>query len=195
MVTEFILASGSAARRMMLQNAGLSPRVIPADIDEDALKTPGTDPVSLALRLAEQKAQAVSFAAPGAFVLGGDQTLAFDGGLVSKAPDLATARRRLMAMRGRTHALHSAAALARDGHVIWSGVDTARMSMRPFSDDFLDAYLAHEGEALLQCVGSYRLEGMGSQLFDHIEGDYFTVLGLPLWTTLAELRRAGVLRT
>jgi len=194
-VSALILASGSAARQMMLRNAGLSPQVIPADIDEDALKTPGADPATLALRLAEQKALAVSAAAPGAWVLGGDQTLAFDGGLMSKAPDLEQARHRLVAMRGRTHTLHSAAALARDGAVVWSGVDTARMTMRPFSDAFLDAYLASEGEALLQCVGSYRLEGMGSQLFDRIEGDYFTVLGLPLWTTLAELRRAGVLRT
>lgn len=194
-MSALILASGSAARQMMLRNAGLSPQVIPADIDEDALKTPGADPATLALRLAEQKALAVSAAAPGAWVLGGDQTLAFDGGLMSKAPDLEQARHRLVAMRGRTHTLHSAAALARDGAVVWSGVDTARMTMRPFSDAFLDAYLASEGEALLQCVGSYRLEGMGSQLFDRIEGDYFTVLGLPLWTTLAELRRAGVLRT
>jgi septum formation protein len=96
-------------------------------------------------------------------------------------------------MRGRAHQLHSGAALAVKGEVVWSGVDTVDMRMRDFSDAFLDAYLAAEGEALLSCVGSYRLEGPGSQLFEAVEGDYFTVLGLPLWPVLAELRRAGVI--
>ena len=96
-------------------------------------------------------------------------------------------------MRGRTHYLHSGAALARNGQIVWSGVDTAAMTVRNFSDAFLDAYLTAEGEGLLACVGSYRLEGMGAQLFETIDGDYFTVLGLPLWPVLAELRRAGVL--
>ena len=130
-----------------------------------------------------------------AWVLGADQTLAFDGGLVSKAASLEAARPRLVAMRGRDHQLHSGAALARNGQIVWSGVDTADMRVRDFSDAFLDAYLAAEGEGLLACVGSYRLEGMGSQLFEAVDGDYFTVLGLPLWPVLAELRRAGVLRT
>ena len=98
-------------------------------------------------------------------------------------------------MRGKAHQLHSGAALARNGQVVWSGVDTATMRMRNFSDAFLDAYLKAEGEGLLACVGSYRLEGMGSQLFEAVEGDYFTVLGLPLWPVLAELRRAGVILT
>ena len=142
---------------------------------------------------ARAKALAVSRHDAEAWVLGADQTLAFDGGLVSKAPTLAAARERLTAMRGRTHQLHSGAALARNGQVVWSGVDTVEMKMRDFSDAFLDAYLAAEGEALLACVGSYRLEGLGSQLFEAVEGDYFTVLGLPLWPVLAELRRAGVI--
>jgi septum formation protein len=98
-------------------------------------------------------------------------------------------------MRGRDHQLHSGAALARNGQLVWSGVDTATMRVRDFSDAFLDAYLAAEGEDLLGCVGSYRLEGVGAQLFEAVEGDYFTVLGLPLWPVLAELRRAGVLAT
>ena len=126
-------------------------------------------------------------------MLGADQTLAFAGGLVSKAPSLIAARTQLAAMRGRSHQLHSGAALARDGQVVWVGADTATMRMRDFSDAFLDAYLAAEGEALMGSVGSYRLEGMGSQLFEAVDGDYFTVLGLPLWPVLAELRRAGVL--
>lgn len=188
-----ILASKSAARRAVLTDAGVPFTVQVADVDEDALKTPGVDPVELAVELARAKALAVSRHDAEAWVLGADQTLAFDGGLVSKAPSLAAARERLIAMRGRTHQLHSGAALARNGQVVWSGVDTVEMRMRDFSDAFLDAYLAAEGEALLSCVGSYRLEGLGSQLFEAVEGDYFTVLGLPLWPVLAELRRAGVI--
>lgn len=188
-----ILASKSAARRAMLTNAGVPFAVQVADVDEDALKTPGVDPVELAVELARAKALAVSRHDADAWVLGADQTLSFDGGLVSKAPTLDEARARLAAMRGRSHQLHSGAALARNGQVVWSGVDTVEMKVRDFSDAFLDAYLAAEGEALLSCVGSYRLEGLGSQLFEAVEGDYFTVLGLPLWPVLAELRRAGVI--
>ena len=190
-----ILASKSAARRTMLEGAGVSFSVQVADVDEDAVKATHdpADAAGLAVELARVKALAVSRRDPGAWVLGADQTLAFAGGLVSKAPSLAEARSRLAAMRGRDHELHSGAALARNGQVLWSGVETAAMRMRDFSDAFLDAYLAAEGEALLGSVGSYRLEGMGSQLFATVEGDYFTVLGLPLWPVLAELRRAGVL--
>jgi septum formation protein len=192
-----ILASKSAARRAMLEGAGVPFSVQVADVDEGAIKA-GRDPADaagLAVELARVKALAVSRRHPDAWVLGADQTLAFAGGLVSKAPSIAAARARLVAMRGSDHQLHSGAALARNGQVVWSGVDTATMRMRDFSDAFLDAYLAAEGEAVLASVGSYRLEGMGSQLFDSIDGDYFTVLGLPLWPLLRELRRAGVLQT
>lgn len=188
-----ILASGSAARRAMLQGAGLSFAVAPADVDEEALKTPGVDPVALARTLAEAKALAASRLHPHAWVIGGDQTLAFDGGLVSKAKSMTEARARLVAMRGRDHALHSGAAVARDGRLVWSDVDTARMRMREFSDAFLDDYLALEGEAVLASVGSYRMEGPGAQLFDRVDGDYFTVLGLPLWAVLDALRQAGAI--
>ncbi|RZJ05719.1 MAG: Maf-like protein [Brevundimonas sp.] len=190
-----ILASKSAARRSMLGDAGVPFSVQVADVDEDALKA-GHDPADaagLAVELARAKALAVSRHDADAWVLGADQTLAFAGGLVSKAPTLAAARSRLSSMRGTTHHLHSGAALARNGQIVWSGVDTAEMRVRDFSDAFLDAYLAAEGEGLLACVGSYRLEGMGSQMFEAVDGDYFTVLGLPLWPVLAELRRAGVL--
>lgn len=190
-----ILASKSAARRAMLENAGVPFEVRVAGVDEDAIKAVSTDldPAGLAVRLAEAKALAVSRDDETAWVLGSDQTLAFDGGLISKAKSLDAARERLKSMRGRIHHLHSGAVLAVKGEIVWSGVDTVEMRMRDFSDAFLDAYLAAEGEALLACVGSYRLEGMGSQLFAAIDGDYFTVLGLPLWPVLAELRRAGVL--
>jgi septum formation protein len=192
-----ILASKSAARRSMLTDAGVSFSVQVADVDEDAVKAvhDPADAAGLAVELARVKALAVSRHDGDAWVLGADQTLGFDGGLVSKAASLADARDRLAAMRGKVHRLHSGAALARNGQIVWSGVDTATMRVRDFSDAFLDAYLAAEGEELLHCVGSYRLEGMGSQLFEAVEGDYFTVLGLPLWPVLAELRRAGVLKS
>ena len=192
-----ILASKSAARRAMLEAAGVPFSVQVADVDEDAAKAThdSADAASLAIELARLKALAVSRHDADAWVLGSDQTLAFAGGLVSKAPSMAAARERLTEMRGRSHQLHSGAALARNGQVVWSGADTATMRMRDFSDAFLDAYLAAEGEGLLGSVGSYRLEGMGSQLFEAVDGDYFTVLGMPLWPVLAELRRAGVLAT
>jgi len=192
-----VLASNSAARREMLVNAGVTFSVQGADIDENTVKAvhDPSDAAGLAVELARIKALAVSRHNDDAWVLGADQTLAFDGGLVSKAASLDEARARLMAMRGRQHQLHSGAALARNGQIVWSGVDTATLKIRAFSPAFLDAYLAAEGEALLSCVGSYRLEGMGAQLFEAVEGDYFTVLGLPLWPVLAELRRAGVLRS
>ena len=192
-----ILASKSAARRAMLTGAGVAFEARVADVDEEALKArhDPADAAGLAVELARAKALAVSRHDGDAWVLGADQTLAFAGGLVSKARSLAEARERLAAMRGRPHQLHSGAALARNGQLVWSGVDTVEMRVRDFSDEFLDAYLAAEGEALLACVGSYRLEGLGSQLFEAMDGDYFTVLGLPLWPVLAELRRAGVLRS
>ena len=194
-MTRLILASKSAARREMLTSAGVAFDVRVADVDEDAVKA-GFDPAQaadLAQELARVKALAVSRAEPDAWVLGADQTLAFDGALVSKARGLDQARARLSAMRGRVHHLHSGAALAKGGQVVWSGVDTAAMHVRDFSDGFLDAYLAAEGEGLLACVGSYRLEGMGVQLFERIEGDYFTVLGLPLWPVLDQSRRHGII--
>lgn len=192
-----ILASKSAARRGMLEGAGVPFAVQVADVDEDAVKASHdpADAAGLAVELARVKALAVSRHDADAWVLGADQTLAFDGGLISKAGSLEAARDGLRAMRGRAHQLHSGAALARNGQVVWSGVDTATMRVRNFSDAFLDAYLKAEGEGLLACVGSYRLEGLGSQLFEAVEGDYFTVLGLPLWPVLEELRRAGVLRS
>jgi len=179
----------------MLTGAGVPFSAVDAAVDEPGIKAAfgSDDPAALAVELAAAKALAVSRQEPGAWVLGSDQTLAFEGGLVSKAPTLAVARDRLRTMRGRIHHLHSGAALARDGSVIWSGVDTAQMAMRDFSDAFLDAYLEAEGELVLASVGAYRLEGMGSQLFERVDGDYFTVLGMPLWAVLAELRRVGVI--
>ena len=181
----------------MLTGAGVPFTAQDAGVDEDAIKASldGIDPAELALELARAKALTISRQDPEAWVLGSDQTLDFAGGMISKAADLDAARERLRTLRGGTHHLNSAAALARGGAVVWSGVDTARMSMRRFSDEFLDAYLQAEGEDLLGSVGCYRLEGRGAQLFDRVEGDYFTVLGMPLWPVLDELRRAGAIRT
>lgn len=190
-----ILASGSSARAAMLREAGVDFTVEVAGVDEDAIKVAMSDasPDALAIELACAKALAVSRHRPEAWVLGADQTLSFDGGLISKAKSPEEARARLARMRGQTHHLHSGAALARDGQIMWSGSDRADMVMRGFSDAFLDAYVAAEAEAIRSCVGSYRLEGLGAQLFEAVRGDYFTVLGLPLWPVLAELRRAGVI--
>lgn len=191
-----ILASKSAARRAVLTGAGVPFEIQVAGVDEDAVKTAllaqGNGAREIADALAELKAVRVSQKAPG-LVIGSDQTLEFEGRLYDKAVDLAEARERLKAMRGRPHRLHSAVVVARDGAPIWREIVSATLTMRDFSDDFLDAYLAAEGEAALGSVGVYRLEGLGAQLFSKIEGDYFAILGLPLIGLLDLLRRHGVL--
>ena len=192
-----ILASGSSARRAMLSNAGLTFDVIPADIDEDAIKTavlaadPHAAPSDIAVRLAAEKARAVSRQHPGLPVIGADQVLVFEDMLYAKAGSLLEARAVLKKLRGRTHILISAAALARDAEVLWQGSDSARLTMREFSDAFLAQYLDFAGAGILACVGCYELEGKGIQLFEKIDGDYFTILGLPLLPLMAALRANG----
>lgn len=196
-MTALVLASRSAARREMLTRLGLEFEAVDSGLDEAPLKSrllkEGADPAEVAARLASAKAEAASAGRPGALVLGSDQTLEVDSDLVDKARDLAEARRRLQRLRGRDHILHSAVALAVDGQTVWTDRDQARMTMRPFTDAFLDRYLAAEGDAVLGSVGCYRLEGLGGQLFDRVQGDWFTVMGMPLWPLLAELRRRGAL--
>ena len=191
-----ILASKSAARRAVLDGAGVAYEAVVAGVDEDAVKTrmlaTGAGPREVADALAELKAVRVSCNRQG-FVIGADQTLDLDGRLYDKADDVATARDRLITLRGKTHRLHSAVVVARDGAPIWRETATATLTMRDFSDAFLDAYLATEGEAALGSVGCYRLEGPGAQLFSNIEGDYFAILGLPLMGLLDLLRRHGEL--
>jgi septum formation protein len=191
-----VLASASAVRARVLENAGVDFAVHPAHVDEDAVKesllaakAPLRD---VADALAELKALRVSASQPDALVLGADQILAFEGELVSKCANLDEARTLLLRLRGRTHQLVSALVLAKGGGAIWRTVETASLTMRDFSDRFLDDYLAAEGEELLKGVGCYRLEGRGSQLFERVEGDYFTVLGLPLQPLLAALRQHGI---
>lgn len=192
-----ILASRSAARKAMLEAAGLSIELDPADVDEAATKgrllSEGGDARSVAMALSGEKALAVSRRHPGRLVLGADQTLELDGTLYDKAASLDEARARLKLFSGQTHQLHSGAALARDGAVIWTLADTAMLKVRPLSDGFIDGYLARNAEAALSSVGGYWLEGEGAQLFERVEGDYFTVLGLPLLPLMGFLREIGEL--
>lgn len=186
-----ILASKSAVRKTLLDNAGLQSVVRSAPVDEraieDAFLREGGSREGLAQRLAEAKALAVSQDAPEALVIGADQTLVFDDRTLHKPVSLDEARERLEAMAGKSHHLHSGVALARGGTVLWSAVDSAVLTLKPFSRDRLETVIALEGAALLQSVGGYRLEGPSVRLFEAIKGDYFTILGLPLLALLAAL--------
>lgn len=195
-MTPVILASKSAARTQVLSAAGVAFEAVGAGVDETvtkaALLAKGAGPREVALALAEEKAVAASTGRDG-LVIGADQTLDLGGRLFDKAGTLAEARERLALLRGRTHQLHSAVAVAQDGAVIWREVPAATLTMRAFSDSFLDDYLSRHGEGLLGSVGCYRLEDDGVQLFETIDGDYFTILGLPLMGLLRLLRDRGAL--
>ncbi|MCE9648080.1 MAG: Maf family protein [Parvibaculum sp.] len=186
-----LLASGSAVRATLLRNAGLHFRARDSRVDEDAVKKrfAGSDTDTLALKLAEEKAQVVSQAEPAALVIGADQILSCCGERYDKPRDMDEARANLKKLRARDHILHSGVALALNGAIVWRHSDRAHLAMRDFSDDFLDLYLATVGDKVRSSVGCYQLEGPGIQLFDRIDGDYFTILGLPLLPLLAELRR------
>jgi septum formation protein len=190
-----ILASRSAARRRLLEAAGIPIELCPADLDERALEGNAVpqSPTAVAALLAREKAAMVAKAHPDRLVLGADQTLALGAKRFSKSPDRLAARAQLQALRGRTHELHAAIAFVQDGAVVFEHVETARLTMRAFSDDFLDRYLDTVGDAVLASVGGYQLEGLSVQLFESIEGDYFTILGLPLLQALDFLRRQGCL--
>ena len=192
-----ILASASPARSAMLEAAGVPVTADPARIDEGAVRTAmeseAAPPRDLADTLADLKACRVSARHPGALVLGADQVLVIEGEVLAKAATMEEAAEHLRMLRGRTHLLLSAAVIARDGAPIWRHVGQARLVMRPFSDAFLAEYLAGAGEDVLGSVGCYHLEGRGAQLFARVDGDYFTVLGLPLLEVLGFLRAQGVL--
>lgn len=195
----FILASGSESRARILKAAGIAFDVQPAHVDEDAVKdallADGASHAAVADALAELKAVRVSASRPDALVLGADQVGSFEGRLLSKCESMAEARDLLRQMRGKIHELISALVLARNGAAIWRHAAHARLTMRMFGDAFLEDYLAREGEALLKGVGCYRVEGLGAQLFEKIEGDYFSIQGLPLLPLLAALRTQGVIAT
>jgi len=198
-MSRLALASASASRQSLLRAAGVDFLAAPADIDEPALMrrliAAGGDGRAIAAALAGEKAVAVSRLRPGETVLGGDSVLEFGPEILGKSRDLGALKVLLQRLSGRTHNLISAAALARDGRVLWRHTSLARMTVRPLSEAFIDAYLAREGEKLLSSVGGYHFEGFGAQLFEKVEGDYFSILGLPLLEVLAALRAQGLLET
>ena len=199
MGNSFVLASGSASRQAMLRDAGVSFEIRVPDVDEAAAKLSlikdGASPEVTALALANLKAVSASVTLADEFVLGADQILECEGRLFSKATGEKEARNTLIALRGKSHRLISAAVLARNGAPLWRSVEAAELTMRDFSDSFLDAYLAAEGRALLGSVGCYRIEGMGARLFSSVSGDQFVVRGMPLLAVLGALRTHGVLTT
>jgi septum formation protein len=191
-----ILASQSRARQMLLANAGISFEAVPADIEERAVqKNSGLSaPSEIAGLLAGEKAGFVSSKNPGRYVIGADQTLALGSRLFSKPAGRAQAADQLRLLAGQTHELHSAVAVARDGKTLFSEVSIARMTMRQLSGKEIQTYLDTAGDAVTTSVGAYQLEGLGVHLFERIEGDHFTILGLPLLPLLAFLRGQGLLR-
>lgn len=185
----------------MLEAAGISFRVVPANVDEAAIRDTlcadnlEVDPADVAEVLARAKAEEVSRAHPDAVVIGADQVLALGREMFSKAGTLDEARECLMRLRGETHDLHSAVVIAEGGDVSWAYVDTARITMRRYTTAALARYLATSGTRVLGSVGCYQLEGAGVQLFERIEGDYFTILGMPMLPLLEELRSRGMILT
>lgn len=192
-----ILASESPSRRAMLKNAGVSFDAIPAHIDEEVIKdsvlAEGGKPRDVADILAEMKAVALSRQHPEAYVLGSDQVLVFENTLMSKAANINEAKTHLIQMSGKTHSLIAAAVIAINGQAIWRGIEKAELTMRPLSESDVDRYLDDVGDSILSSVGCYHIEGKGAQLFEQVKGDYFTILGLPLFKVLAQLRLYGMM--
>ncbi|AMA54977.1 Maf family protein [Bradyrhizobium sp. CCGE-LA001] len=186
-----ILASQSSARKMLLANAGLEFKAITADIDERGIQAASklSNPREIGLLLAREKARAVSAHHPGSYVIGADQTLALGDRLLNKPAGRAQALAQLRDLAGNSHELNSAVAIAHDGKIVFEDVSIARMTMRQMSEAELSAYLDAAGDVVTTSVGAYQLEGLGIHLFERIEGDHFTVLGLPLLPLLVFLRR------
>ncbi|MBA3447693.1 MAG: Maf-like protein [Pseudaminobacter sp.] len=192
-----ILASASPFRKALLTDAGLEFEAVAADVDERALEASlqdsGLGPEDVASILAEAKAASVNVIRPGALVLGCDQTLSLCEKLFHKPRDKEQARRQLLELSGKTHHLNSAVVLVRDGETLWRHVGVARLTMRTLDPAFIGRHLARVGDKALTSVGAYQIEGEGIQLFDTIDGDYFTIVGLPLLPLLAKLRDLGAI--
>lgn len=197
MRTSLVLASASPFRRQLLENAGLDFKAEAAHIDERAIEAPleqsGESPDRVAIALARAKAIDVARRNSGALVIGSDQTLSLGSRLYHKPKSLVEAAEHLRSFSGKTHQLHSAVALVREGEVLWDHVSPARLTVRDLSERFIATYIARVGEQVLSSVGAYQLEGEGIHLFSAIEGDYFTILGLPMLPLLEKLRILGVI--
>lgn len=197
MVSKLILASSSPFRRILMENAGLSFEAHPAKLDERAVEAPleqeGATPDAIALVLAKAKAKEVSDRFPGAMVIGSDQTMSLGHRTFHKPKNINDAADHLMALSGNTHRLNSAVAISYDGDIIWEHVSHAELTMRVLTDDFVARHLKRVGDRALGSVGAYQLEGEGLQLFSKIDGDYFTILGLPMLPLLDKLRELGAI--
>ncbi|PDT13465.1 Maf-like protein [Rhizobium sp. M1] len=197
MTTKIILASSSPFRRMLMENAGLSFEAHAARIDERALEAPlekaGATPDAVALALARAKAEDVSRRFSGSLVIGSDQTMSLGDRVFHKPKDMADAASHLHALSGKTHRLNSAVAIVTNGVVLWEHLAHAELTMRPLTTDFIAGHLTRVGDRALSSVGAYQLEGQGIQLFEKIEGDYFTILGLPMLPLLKKLRELGAI--
>lgn len=197
MTVPLILASSSPFRRMLMENAGLHFQAVAADIDERAIEAPlereGEGPDAVALILAKAKAKEVSDRFPGSLVIGSDQTMSLGTRVFHKPKTMADAENHLRTLSNETHRLNSAIALARNGDIIWEHVSHANLTMRALSDDFIHRHLGRVGEKALSSVGAYQLEGEGIQLFSEIDGDYFTIVGLPMLPLLEKLRELGTI--
>ena len=196
-MSDLILASKSPFRAMLMRNAGLAFSQQAARVDEriieQTLEDTGTTPADLALILAEAKAVEVSGRNPDALVIGSDQTLSLGDEVLHKAATKEEARRRLLKLQGHTHQLNSGVVLARNGQAVWRHLSIARLTMRSLTPEFIGRHLAATGEKILGSVGCYQFEGEGLQLFEAIDGDYFTIVGLPMLPLLAELRKIGAI--
>lgn len=195
MAAPLILASSSPFRRMLMENAGLVFESRAADIDERKIEAglEGASPDQVALTLAKAKAVEVSGHVPGALVIGSDQTMSLENRVYHKPKSLGEAKESLLSLSGKTHRLNSAIAFARDNGIVWEHVAHADLTVRPLSEAFVDRYLERVGEKVFGSVGAYQLEGEGIQLFSKIEGDYFTILGLPMLPLLEKLRELGAI--
>lgn len=194
---DIILASGSAIRRQILDGAGLEYRVKTSAVDEAIIKSAmlaqSAPPEDIALALAKAKALNVSTLEPQALVIGADQVMVMDGRLYDKPADMDEAAARLWDMRGKTHYLIGAVTIAKDEQIIWQHMSETALTVREFSRSFLDEYLKAEGEGILSSVGAYKFEGRGAQLFESVDGDFFSILGLSLLPVLEVLRQRGVI--
>lgn len=192
---QLILASGSAGRRSMLEAAGLKFEVIPAEIDESkiqiSLRKENFSPEAITARLAREKSLSVSVLNNDAYVIGSDQTLVLDGEIFTKAKTVSEAREKLKILRGKTHILNSAVCVTVAGEVVFENMQCAKLKMKDFDDEFLESYLVAAGDSVTKCVGAYAIEGVGAWLFDTIEGDNFTVVGMPMLPLLDFLQTQG----